>query len=441
MSSTQRPRRFVKRPDDKAMKERIEVLRAEIKDLDLSNAEINSQIEKSVLDSEKAEERKALQARLKEIIAKQGKLKQERNSIQEQIKNVDVNLKRKIGEIQKLTAKNNFKSAAEIDTRIKYLDDLVGSGSLILAEERRYVKEMSSLRKLRKDFAEVEKHQEAIDKDKAKITELKQALNSVGNKEVQKQFEETQKELDKIYESNKSVYKKRSELIGKRNANSKAKDEKYSEIRQLKADFDAEFTKFKADMAEEQKKRDEELRAEKEAEKSVKLKERAERRLAEASIPAFTQEINEIQSLLTYFDPTYVKPQSNAVVEATKPTLESKTNIRLVEMPTDVIVLKKEQHVFFEGSKSKKTKKKTQKKKNFTVDSDVIQSLTNLSISLPTSSEEIPRTIVTLKETLSALKDKQEEQTSLNIKKAKDEIAKLEVEHSDEEDVQEDEES
>ncbi|KAM9887341.1 hypothetical protein OXX79_013718, partial [Metschnikowia pulcherrima] len=144
MSSTQRPRRFVKRPDDKAMKERIEVLRAEIKDLDLSNAEINSQIEKSVLDSEKAEERKTLQARLKEIIAKQGKLKQERNSIQEQIKNVDVNLKRKIGEIQKLTAKNNFKSAAEIDTRIKYLDDLVGSGSLILAEERRYVKEMSS---------------------------------------------------------------------------------------------------------------------------------------------------------------------------------------------------------------------------------------------------------------------------------------------------------
>ncbi|GEQ66888.1 hypothetical protein JCM33374_g551 [Metschnikowia sp. JCM 33374] len=434
MSDTQRPRRFIKRPDDKALKERIEVLRSEIKNLDATQAEINAQIEKTVLDSGISEKRKTLQTELKEIITKQGKLKQERNSIQEQIKNVDTNLKRKIGEIQKLTAKNNFKSVAEIDARIKSLDDLVGSGSLILAEERRYVKEMSSLRKLRKDFSEVEKQQEAIDNDKAKIAELKQKLSSVGNKEVQKQFEETQKELDIIYESNKSIYNKRTELINKRNSNSKLKDEKYSEIRKLRADFDAAFAKFKAELADEQKKRDEETKAEREAQKTAKLKERAEAKLAEASIPAFSKEINEIESLLAYFDPTYVKPQSNAVAEATKPSLESKNNIRSVEMPSDVVVLKKEQQVFFEGSKSKKTKKKTQKKRNFTVDSDVILSLTNLSIPLPSTTDDVPSTIVILKETLSALKGKQDDQTKLNIERAKAEIAKYEAESSDEED-------
>lgn len=433
MSTTQRPRRFIKRPDDKALKERIEILRSEIKNLDQANSEVNAEIEKAVVDSGVAEKRKTLQADLKEIIAKQGKLKQERNSIQEQIKNVDVNLKRKIAEIQKLTAKNNFKSVSEIDARIKSLDNLVGSGSLILAEERKYVKEMSSLRKLRKDFAEVEKQQEAIDKDKTKIAELKQKLSSVGNKEVQKQFEETQKELDVIYESNKTLYNRRTELISKRNANSKLKDEKYSEIRKLRADFDAEFTKFKTALVEEQKKRDEESKSEREAEKKAKLKERAESKLSEASVPAFTKEINEIESLLTYFDPTYVKPLANAVAEATKPSLESKNNIRSVEMPADVVVLKKEQQVFFEGSKSKKTKKKTQKKRNFTVDSDVILSLANLSIPLPTSTDEVPSTVVILKETLSALKDKQEEQTQINIEKAKAEIAKLEAESSDEE--------
>ncbi|OBA22223.1 hypothetical protein METBIDRAFT_86849 [Metschnikowia bicuspidata var. bicuspidata NRRL YB-4993] len=439
MSTTQKPRRFIKRPDDKALKERIDVLRTEIKTLDQNNVEINAQIEKAVLDSGVAEKKKTLQANLKDIIAKQGKLKQERNTIQEQIKNVDVNLKRKIAEIQKLTAKNNFKSTSEIDARIKSLDDLVGSGSLILAEERKYIKEMSSLRKLRKDFTEVEKQQVAIDNDKGKIAELKQKLASVGNKEVQKQFEETQKELDVIYDSNKSLYNKRSELIAKRNANSKSKDEKYNEIRTLKADFDAEFAKFKANLAAEQKKRDEETKSEREAEKKAKLKERAESRLAEASVPAFSKEINEIESLLSYFDPSYVKPQSNAVAEATKPTLESRNNIRSVEMPSDVIVLKKEQQVFFEGSKSKKTKKKTQKKRNFTVDSDVILSLTNLSIPLPTTTDEVPSTIIILKETMSALRDKQEEQTKLNIEKARKEIEKLEVVSSDDETEQENE--
>lgn len=440
MSTTQRPRRFIKRPDDKLFKETVESLRSEIKNLDVINTEVNAQIEKTILDSGIAEKRKALQADLKEIIAKQGKLKQERNSIQEQIKQVDVGLKRKIAEIQKLTAKNNYKSASEIDARIKSLDDLVGSGTLILAEERKYVKEMSSLRKLRKDFSDVEKQQEGIDKDKTKIAELKSKLNAVGNKEVQKQFEETQKELDAIYESNKSIYNSRTELINKRTANSKLKDEKYNEIRRLRAEFDAEFSKFKTDLAEEQKRREEETKGEREAEKKAKLKARAEARLAEASIPAFTKELNEIEALLQYFDPTYTKPQVNSVIEATKPTLESNNNIRSVEMPDDVVILKKEQQVFFEGSKSKKIKKKTQKKKNFTVDSDVILSLTNLSIPLPNTTDDVPGTITILKETLVALKDKQQEQTKLNIEKAQAEISKFEEEDDEEEEEPEEQE-
>lgn len=427
-SIQQRPRRFIKRPDDKAMKADIEAIRAEIKKLDVSHADLNAQIEKSVLDPKVAEKRKSLQAELKEIISKQSGLKSERTSIQEQIKNVDTNLKRKIAEIQKITAKNNYKSVSEIDSRIEYLDNLVGSGSLMLAEERRHVKEMTSLRKLRKDFSEVEKQQEAIDKDKAKIAELKTKLNAVGNKQVQQEFERVQKELDAIFESNKSVYNKRTELINKRNAVGKSRDAKYDEMRKVRADFDAEFTKFKADLAEEQKKRDEEQKAENEANKKAKLKEIAEKRLAEASVPAFTKEINEIHSLLAYFDPTYTKPQTNAVLDATKPTLESKHNIRQVEMPSDVVIIKKEQESFFEGSKTKKGKKKAPKNKNFTVESDVILSLSELSIPLPTKTGDVPQTVTVLKETLAALQEKQGEQTKVNIEKAKAQIAKLEAE-------------
>lgn len=100
--------------------------------------------------------------------------------------------------------------------------------------------------------------------------------------------------------------------------------------------------------------------------------------------------------------------------------------------------MKKEQQSFFEGSKTKKNKKKAAKSKNFTVDSDVILSLTNLSIPLPTKSDDVPNTINILKETLTALQEKQEEQTKVNIEKAKAEIAKLEAqaEKDDEEEAE-----
>lgn len=435
MSSTQRPpRRFIKRPDDKALNEQIDSLRAEIKKLDLTNNEITAQIDKTVLDSKTADKRKELQAELKEIISKQGTLKLERNTIQEQIKNVDTSLKRKITDIQKLTSKSNFKSASEIDERVKSLDELIGTGTLKLADERRYVKEMTSLRKLRKDFNEVEKQQEAIDKDKSKIADLKKKLGAVGNKEIQQQFEKIQKELDTINESNKSIYDKRTELFNKRTEIKKSKDVKYDEIRKLRADFDAEFTKFKTLLAEEQKKRDEEFKSQRAEQKQAKLKEIAEKRLAEATVPAFSNEINEIHTLLAYFDPSYVKPQANTVAEATKSTVESSNNIRQVEMPEDVVILKKEQLSFFEGSKAKKSKKKAPKSKNFTVDSDVIISLSDLSIPLPTKTDDIPNTVTVLRETLTALQSKQEEQTKLNVEKAKAEIAKYEAEAENESD-------
>lgn len=438
MSSIQRPKRFIKRPDGSEMKKEVEALREEIKQLDLANAEINAQIEKTVPPADVSEKRKTLQQQLKEIIAKQANFKQERNAIHEQIKNTDINLKRKVSEIQKVTAKNNFKNVREVDARIAQLDELVGSGTLKLAEERKTIKEMTSLRKLRKDYADVAKQQEAIDKDEQKIAELKKSLSSIGSKEVQQQFEQIQKELSAIDEANKSIYNKKSQLFDKRTKVKKSKDELYDKIKKLRADYDAEFAKFKLSLAEEQKKRDEEYKSHQAERKQSKLREIAEKRLAEALIPAFSHEISEIHSLLSYFDPNYVKTQKNTIAEATKSQFESNRPAIQVEMPEDVVILKKEQQSFFEGSKLKKNKKKAPKKKAFTVDPDVIISLADLSIPLPTSNEAIPETIQVLKETLDALESKQEDQTKTNIEKAKAEIAKLDADSIDDSTDEED---
>lgn len=171
----------------------------------------------------------------------------------------------------------------------------------------------------------------------------------------------------------------------------------------------------------------------------MKQKEAAERVLADASIPAFTKEIDEIHNLLAHFDPTYVRPKTNTVASLTQSSFENKKSTRQVEMPEDVVIIKKEQQSFFEGSKSKKNKKKAQKNKNFTVDTDVILSLADLAIPLPSKHEEVPETIKILQETLEALQAKQEEQTKLNIERAKARIAELEAEDVDSDEEAEEE--
>ena len=428
MSAPQRPKRFLKRPDDSVMKQEVEALRAEIAKLDALANEIPTQIDQLVLDPKTTQKRNTLQAEIKEIIAKQGGFKQEREAIQDQIKALDANMKRRIAEINKVTAKKNFKSAGEIDARIKQLDDLVGSGTVMLADERRYIKEMSSLRKLRKDFSEVGKQQRFVDDDKAKIAELKKKMSAVGSNKMQERFEACQKELNAIQASNKATFEKKSELLKRRTVLRKEKDGKFDQIRKLRDDYGAELAKFKAALAEEQKKREEEFQSQKAEKKKAKQKELAERMLQEASVPAFTKEIDEIHNLISHFDPTYLRPKSNTVAMLTKSTFETKTPVRKVEMPEGAVLIKKEHEACFEGSKTKKNKKKALKNRHFTLDSNLIRSLVDLAIPLPAKHEDVPETIKILKETLEALKAKQAEQTKLNIERAKARVAELEDE-------------
>ncbi|ODV78397.1 uncharacterized protein CANTADRAFT_26520 [Suhomyces tanzawaensis NRRL Y-17324] len=426
-------RRFIKRPDDSAVNKQVDALRAEIKKLDLTSNELANQIKKVQVDQKVYDKRNALQAQLKTIIAKQSTLKNERNTINEQIKGIDQQMKKKITEIQHATSKHSFKNVHEIDQRIASLDKLVDNGDLKLAEERRYVKEMSSLRKLRKDFEGVEKIQALIDADKTKIADLKAKISKLQNKQIQEEFETIQKELDEINSKNKTTLTKKTELINKRDSIRAEKKEKYDEINKLRSDLDAQFAKFKQAMADEQKKRDEEYKNKRAEDKKRELKELADKQLADAAIPAFSEEISTIHNLLAYFDPSYVKPAPKTGLNNGS-KLTANHNIRTVEMPSDVVIIKKEQEDFFAGSRGKKaTKGKKSKAKKFTVDPEIIISLSDLSIPFPPTEEDVPETVKILKETLTALEDKQEEQTKINIEKAKARVEKLKEQASEEE--------
>lgn len=423
-------RRFIKSPDRKVHDETLAKLNKEIKEKDVTLAEINAQLKKAVTDPKVSNERKTLIDELKELKKTQADLKGKRDIINSKIKEVDASLKRKIGDVQATTSKNNFKSVEEIDARIKKIEDNISSGDLKLVEERLAIKEITSLRKVRKDFAGIQSQQKLIDADKQKIADLKKELSGINSKEVSARFEDIQKKLDELSLSNKSVSDKRSSLYDKRNALQKEKDALYNAIRKTRADFDEQFKQFRQSLADERKRVAQEeakLKAEKEkSERSTKTS----KILADASKPAFEHEIDTVHSLLTVFDPSYVRPAKNNNGALEKSTfLTQKQGGRVIEQNTEDEVIKKDDNLFFagknqNGSKSKKNKKGS---KRFTLEPDVITSLGDLEIPLPLSQDDVPKTVEELKSKLETFTATQEETTKKNVEAAKEKIAKLEA--------------
>lgn len=422
-------RRFIKSPDTKSRDEAIAKINAEIKQKDAELAQIKSQLANTVTDPKVSNERKALLDELKELRKTQGDLKGRRTVISTRIREIDSGLKRKISEVQAVTSKYNFKSAADVDSRIQSHEDEIATGHLSLVEERRLVKEISNLRKVRKDFSSLSAQQESIDADKAKIAELKKELSTINSREISEKFESVQKKLDELSVSNKSVNEKRDALYKKRNALHADKDTLYASLKKTRDDFDKQFKAFKKALADErQRVANEEAKFKTERAKSER-KAKLDKELAEASRPAFTYEIDTIHALLTYFDPTYVKPEeefgfnsTNGAKKAT-PAVDAHTQ--------DYVVIKKENDVFLAGTKTGKKHKKSSQKK-FTLEPDVISQLGDLDLGLPTSKDDVPKIIEDLKTKLDKYSSAQKETTEKNIEAAKAKIAQWEAKWAEE---------
>ncbi|CDK28933.1 unnamed protein product [Kuraishia capsulata CBS 1993] len=404
-----RPRRFIKGPDNQAHNAKVAELRAQI---DV----ISKQIDKAVVGSAIVEERKTLTEELKGLMKEQAAMKEQRQAVNNQLKSVEAEVKRKVKEIESVFSKNSFKSVGAIDKRISEIDEQVESGALKLVDEKRLIKEQQSLFKLRKDFSSVEAQQKSIDSDKAKIDELKKKLSGIRNDAVHKRFEEVQKKLDALRSSNDGIQTKRNALFSQRQA-------LHDQIKALRAAHDAEFKKFKADIELEQKKREEEEASYKAEKEKSDLVEKIAKLEQEATLPAFTKEIDSIHGLLGFFDPSYVKPQLSILPAE---TFVSKSNIRVVNPDTEFVVLKKERESFFVGTGGKKTKSKKNKAK-FTVEPVIIAQLADLNVALPTSQEQVPATIEALKTKLAELEANQDAETKKNSDKVKAKIADLEA--------------
>ncbi|KAJ2961023.1 hypothetical protein NQ176_g11022 [Zarea fungicola] len=98
--------------------------------------------------------RQELITQANEIRQKQAGGKNARTSKLDQIKRLDEQVRSRISEQKTAKAKVPFKSVEDVDRQIAHLDSQVNSGTMKLVDERKALTDISSLRKIRKNFGQ-----------------------------------------------------------------------------------------------------------------------------------------------------------------------------------------------------------------------------------------------------------------------------------------------
>lgn len=388
-----KPRKFIKQPDNVQKNKIINQLNDEVKKIEASIENVSKQIELTSVTKEDSAKRQELSAELRQVINSQNDTRKQRNYINDQIKMIDQSIKKKVGEITAKTAKHNFRNTDDIDRRIRSLESEVESGSLMLVEEKKALKEITSLNKLKKDFAGISQVQASIDSDKEKITELKSKLSGFNNKEIQGKFEEITKELEAINQKNGSVQKKRDELYAKKKELVNTKYETIKEIKEIRVQFDKKFKKFQEEVASERKKREEEEKAYNLSLERNDILEQIEELESSAQFVS-TDSIELIKGAIRTLKPDF-KFEEESTVDAIDALFE-KVDITNNAIPENLEIIKKTEESFIVGTGGKSKKMKKSKKQNKAVEKSVNTTLALLNVAPPANADEVDSTVEVL---------------------------------------------
>ena len=370
-----------------------------------------------------AKRRSELLDQLKEIRSKQGAGKNSRTAKLDEVKRLDEQLKSKTKELNanKTILENvcaeeklkleNVDTGEKLDEAVRKLRAKIESGTLKLVDERDTVENINKLNRLRKQF---DKQQKPIDELRAKIKEIKDGMNNPEAKELSEKYTKLQTELDAIKAEQDEAYKSLSSLRDERTKLQAQQREKFDKIKKMKDEYYQQRKAFQNYEREQKQKAWDRSRAERERIEKERKLERAQKMLAEASDPAYLDEIRRANSLLQYFDPSFV---------AEKAPLQPTTNLQAqAERKVDgadikgVKVLSKkdrDEDLFPAQKKGKKGKKHnaTAAKSTFNCPPSVLEDCSYMGIDPPMSAEEVPGVIEKVKAKLDHWKADQAAQT------------------------------
>lgn len=359
--------------------------------------------------------RTELLAQLKEIREKQGAGKTSRNAAQDQIKRLDEQLKVKKNELKASRDLVEAKDEEELDRKIQELENQIQAGKLTLVEEKKTVERVSKMRRSRKQFGVINKQQEEVDALQAKIQETKTAMSNPESKALSEQYNKLQAELDAIKAEQDEAYKSLSSLRDERTRLQNLQKEKWNEKKKIEDEYHTGRKAFQKFEREQKQKAWERQKSERERIEKERKKERAQKMLAEASDPAYLDEIRRANSLLHFFDPSFVPEK--APLQTSK-GLEAQAERKVDDsgIKGTKILSKKDRDDDYlpAAKKGKKGKKNTAAKTSssaFNCPPSVVEDCAFMGIDPPMSAEEVTAVVEKVKGKLDHWKADQADQT------------------------------
>ncbi|KKZ64291.1 hypothetical protein EMCG_09723 [[Emmonsia] crescens] len=382
-----------------------------------------------------------LRAELASIRQQQQGFKASRNSIQEKMNALDANIKARVAEQKASRARVSFKNVDEIDREIQRLEKQVDSGTMKLVDEKKNLAEISNLRKQRKGFSGFEEAQKVIDDLKSQLNELKKSLDNPEAKALSDRYSAIQQELDGMKAEQDSAFKNLNALRDERTKIHGEQQKAYTAVREIKDNYYKARRAYKEYEDELYRIRRERQKSERESYEREKKKKIADKKLEEASRPAYTDEIMTAQGLIRHFDPSY--DFSALGLEKDKKEQDSgyRAEVRRTVDASDlkgVKVIKKddrEENYFMGGTGGKKGKKGKKSSAasspapaQFNLSFGVIEDLASVKADPPMSQADVPALVEKLAEKITNWKAQQAAKTAENIKKAQEEIDRLDEE-------------
>ena len=291
-------------------------------------------------------------------------------------------------------------------------------------DQKKAIAENSSLRKQKKAFGGFDEAQRGIDKVKADIAELRKQLDNPEAKALSQRFDEADRELKAIKTEQDEAYKGLNSLRDERSKAYAEQQEKWAAMKDIKDQY------FKANRAyrdwdqEQYKLRQEKQKAEREAYQKEKRRKIADKKLEEASEPAYMDEILTAEGLIRYFDPS--SPEASRSLRG--PSGFAAEAQRSVDTNSDfkgTRISKKEdrEDTYFMGTGGKKGKKSkkgsaagspapgTPTESKFNLSIGIIEELAKVNVEPPMSQAGVPAVVEKLKEKRDHWKEDQEKKT------------------------------
>ncbi|KAM0284713.1 hypothetical protein ACHAQH_001868 [Verticillium albo-atrum] len=434
-------------PDEAVYQKNLKAAEADHKASMDKLANIKSKIDLALPNKDKEKQsptqkrRQELIAQANEIRQKQGAGKNARGAKLDQIKRLDEQMRSRINEQKVARGKVSFKNVEELDRQIAHLDSQVNSGAMKIVDEKKALAEISSLKKTRKNFSQFEDGQKQIDDLKAKIKVIKDSMDDPEARAMSDQYTKIQTELDSLKAESDEAYKNLSSLRDERTKLQAEQQEKFQVIRKVKDDYWQQKKAAQAHEREARNKARERRQAENDRYHLERKKADAERLLAEASDPAYLEEIRRAQSLLRYLDPSNAKEEKAPLLADRGLGAQADRKVDDAGIKGTKILSKKdrEEDLFPATKKGKKGKKgnaaaasSPAEGAKFSCPPSVVEDCAAMGIDPPMSAADIASVTEQVKAKLDHWKSDQAAQTQKNIEKAKAKIAALEADEEKE---------